>query len=1217
MEVFHPLQIGTLVLQCFLVTVILTSLFWMRRWLGFNLLYAAIGIMQYMQVYFSHTLYIEIMSGVRVAPSSMFFVGTLFAVLLMYIREDAESARKIIYAVIITNVLLLAFQFVVWLSINVAPDFFSSEIIPQLFVMNTRMALVGTTILFFDVIWTIVLYEWFSKFTYALFLRIISSMLVVVLIDSILFSVGVFTSSENLLGIIQASTISKSFMVLVYSIFFTAYLAIVEKRMTLPGKAGSFQDFFHYLTYRQKFEQLDSRSKLVVETMTDGLLIISERAVILEVNEAYCKMSGYNEEELIGRQFFELEADHSYEEIEKNRDIIHEKKNLRFEAVHRAKNGDFIQLDINAFLIQENGEKLIVSFCRDITEAKAREVDLKKNAERWEKAEKIAGFGSFSFDLSNGNLEASKEFYALSGLRPELRVLDRDAIISLVHAEDLGSFATFSKQLKDEDSAGEIKKLTYRVMLSDTESRWRELNAEPFFDSANLGRPSRVWGAILDIHDQKIAEDNLKLSLKMQRLAAEISRDFVMAESENIDAVIGLALEKMGAVLDVDHISLTKMEGKIVSVSHEWNRNKHEVFGNKFQAYDTSELRSLWSKFEALQPLLIHGSEENNSEPLSGLLKKHQVKSLLIIPLISDQKIIGSLSFVNLHSVAKWEESTLEILKFLSSAFSSFIHRHHQSLALWESEGRFRAIFEQAAVGVVLVNVKTARFIRANSRTCEIFGYAESELTRLSYLDITHPDDLEASKRFTQGLLQSDNSLDSLAKRYVKKNGETVWAHLSSSQLSIGNEKTEYFIGIIEDITESKLLNDWKALNADVLEKATRMMDLSTVIAEITGGIDALIPGANSSVSLVNEENLLIPYGETKIPKAWIEFITPNKIGPEMASCGASVYHKERVVVDDIANDFRWTYLKEEAQKHDFHSCWSEPIISADTGEVLGAFCLYFKERKQPNDTEIKIMSSVGNILSLIIKKLKAETELSRHRDNLENLVKVRTADLEKANDELRSFSYSVSHDLRAPLTRINGFSKILEKNYLPKLDEKGAHYLRRIRASSQYMASLIDDILALTKVSRKEINVTRVSLSALAKDILHQLREEHPNRKTKIYVEEDIFVDMDIGLAQLMMTNLLNNAWKYSGKKEIGAITFGQCLRNEQNWFFIQDNGIGFDMEYYDQLFRPFQRLHSQEEIKGTGIGLATVQRIIEKHGGRIEAESIEGVGATFYFTV
>jgi PAS domain S-box-containing protein len=231
-----------------------------------------------------------------------------------------------------------------------------------------------------------------------------------------------------------------------------------------------------------------------------------------------------------------------------------------------------------------------------------------------------------------------------------------------------------------------------------------------------------------------------------------------------------------------------------------------------------------------------------------------------------------------------------------------------------------------------------------------------------------------------------------------------------------------------------------------------------------------------------------------------------------------------------------------------------------------------------------------------------------------------RAGELEAANGELRAFSYSVSHDLRAPLRSIDGFSLALVEDYGPTLDDRARDYLSRIRASAQRMGELIDALLGLSRVTRAELRRVPLDLSALAAAVVAELRQREPERPVEFTLAPDLSAPGDPSLMRNVLENLLGNAWKFTAGCQPARIEFG-CQPSEQTpggrVFFVRDNGAGFDMTYADRLFGAFQRLHDQREFPGTGVGLASVQRIIIRHGGRVWAEAVAGEGATFYFNL
>jgi PAS domain S-box-containing protein len=227
------------------------------------------------------------------------------------------------------------------------------------------------------------------------------------------------------------------------------------------------------------------------------------------------------------------------------------------------------------------------------------------------------------------------------------------------------------------------------------------------------------------------------------------------------------------------------------------------------------------------------------------------------------------------------------------------------------------------------------------------------------------------------------------------------------------------------------------------------------------------------------------------------------------------------------------------------------------------------------------------------------------------------TKELEAVNKELEAFSYSVSHDLRAPLRTLDGFSEMVLTDYGERLDETGKDYLNRIRNASHDMSEIIDAILKLTRISRSEMHRDEVDLSDLAKSIAEGLKQSQLERQAEFIIEPNLIVKGDMALLRIALNNLLENAWKYTSKCPLARIEIGSLFQNGRKVFFIKDNGVGFDMRYKNKLFQPFQRLHTDNEYQGTGIGLATVQRVIRRHNGNVWAESEIGKGTTFYFTL
>jgi len=316
---------------------------------------------------------------------------------------------------------------------------------------------------------------------------------------------------------------------------------------------------------------------------------------------------------------------------------------------------------------------------------------------------------------------------------------------------------------------------------------------------------------------------------------------------------------------------------------------------------------------------------------------------------------------------------------------------------------------------------------------------------------------------------------------------------------------------------------------------------------------------------------------------------------------------------------------------------WNDSIHTEDIPKVKRA--IHSSESAEPFAVEYRIKDAQGQwhwfldrstevsaangesliegLVTDITERRNIEERTRQINVELERQVSKRTQELQAANSELESFSYSVSHDLRAPLRSIEGFSSLLEKEYGEKLDERGRDYFRRVRGGATRMGRLIEDLLNLSRISRQEMHRGQVNLSALAQEAADELQAAEPERRVEWVIAPDISTEGDSGLLRIALENLIGNAWKYSSKRESARIEFGVGQWNGTSAFFVRDNGDGFDMAYADKLFGAFQRLHTPEEFPGTGIGLATVKRIIHRHDGEVGAESRVHEGATFYFTL
>lgn len=362
------------------------------------------------------------------------------------------------------------------------------------------------------------------------------------------------------------------------------------------------------------------------------------------------------------------------------------------------------------------------------------------------------------------------------------------------------------------------------------------------------------------------------------------------------------------------------------------------------------------------------------------------------------------------------------------------------------------------------------------------------------------------------------------------------------------------------------------------------------------------LTGADGATFVLRERDCCYYAEENAIAPLWKGRRFP------MTACisGWAMMNRQSAVIEDIYADSR---IPVDAYRPTFVK--SLAMVPIRTQDPVGAIGNYWATPHKATAEEVRLLQALADSTSIALENIQLYNEL-------ELRVKERTEQLETANSELEAFSYSVSHDLRTHLNHIDGFGQLLLDHLGESLDETGWRYLQHILSAASRMNQLIEDLLRLSRVSRTELCCEPVDLSRTAIEILKELGENTPSRQVMLDVADHLSVHGDPGLLRVMLENLLSNAWKYTSDTPLPKIEFGcEQAAPDQTVYYIRDNGAGFDMSAVDNLFVPFKRLHSESEFPGTGLGLTIVQRIVQKHGGRIWAESVKGDGATFFFTL
>ena len=523
------------------------------------------------------------------------------------------------------------------------------------------------------------------------------------------------------------------------------------------------------------------------------------------------------------------------------------------------------------------------------------------------------------------------------------------------------------------------------------------------------------------------------------------------------------------------------------------------------------------------------------------------------------------------------------------------------------AEARFTNIVNLAADAIISVD-EDQRIVAYNRTAMQIFGHASSDVLGQP-LDLLLPAEVAARHRaHIQAFGREAGSMRVMGGgREVagrRADGSVFPAEASISRIVEGDRIV--YTAVLRDITERK--------KAEAETELLRSRAIFENLFESLPGL-YLVLAPELKILAVSDAYLKATMTEREeiIGRNLFEVFPDNPADPTAngtSNLYASLDRVRQTAVTDTMSIQKYDVRRPDGTYEERY--WS-PINSP----VLGA------------DRRVEyIIHRVEDVTEFVLQKSRSEDNTVEMRARLEQMeaeifqssqkMQMANQQLKSANQELEAFSYSVSHDLRAPLRSIDGFSQALLEDSADQLDDQAKDYLNRVRTATKHMGHLIDDMLTLSHVTRTEMRRQTVDLSALVADVLAEFQKSEPQRQVDLRIESGLLAEGDAQLLRVALVNLLGNAWKFTGKMTNAKIEFGAlCNTGGMTEFFIRDNGVGFDMAYADKLFGAFQRLHSTREFPGTGIGLATVQRIVHRHGGQVRGESISGQGATFYFSL
>jgi PAS domain S-box-containing protein len=492
------------------------------------------------------------------------------------------------------------------------------------------------------------------------------------------------------------------------------------------------------------------------------------------------------------------------------------------------------------------------------------------------------------------------------------------------------------------------------------------------------------------------------------------------------------------------------------------------------------------------------------------------------------------------------------------------------------AEEKFAKVFQASPVAISISRMRDGRYLDVNDAFVEQFGWGRDEFIGNTSVGIGLWPSLADREKWVAAL-QKSNRVRNMEAVLNSKSGARHHVIISAERIELEGEAC--VIGLVHDVTERLRAESALRVSEERLREAQRIGHVGSWELDPVSG----------RMSWSDELYRIYERDRNGFGGTW----------PDLLKL---VHPGDLPAMKEI-----WREAARAEGSHELR----HRILTPD-GRVKHLFVRFEVFR----DVEGRPVRALGTAQD-ITEQVLAREEIQRLNASLESRVQSRTAELLAANKELESFAYSISHDLRAPLRGIDGFSHLLAEEYAERLDDTGRGYLERVRRAAQRMGELIDDILELSRVTRQDMRRVAVDLSQVAAEVIEERARAEPERKVEVAIESGCTAQGDPQLLRVLMQNLLENAWKYTRRTEPARIAFGRETREGETVFFVRDNGVGFDMQYAERLFAPFQRLHRPEEFEGTGIGLATVARVTHRHGGRVWAEAETDKGAVFRFTL